>query len=343
MQGKLTVATALSLLGDTTIIMHPMTKAKDTIGVYLGLDRRLLIISPDHLAITLLWKTLDLDGLTLAEDSLRLGDLSQEKDSLLPVQPETVMPRESVESLHFIEEVISNKKQMLPSTRRSLSPNLDKRTDLDKVTCEAREELQEYMHQYASCADPSESAARKERMRLAKEKGETEEVVRNMVAASIALNASPLISEELNATGTTPLGRSNDFADNSPGRIPALNRLGSPTDSIVLPSDPVEGRIPAKKRLGRPPLAKKQSKPLGVNASSSVKKRRVAQVRISPKRCTAPSSSTRGAGARRAATANQDAQAQTGTRSMDSQPRTRIIPGVVKRKVDFHNPPAPVH
>lgn len=222
------------------------------------------------------------------------------------------------------------------------SPSLDKSTEFDKVTCEAREELKEYMTQYASCADPSESAARKERMRLAEEKGETEEVVRNMVATSIALNANQLNAEELNATGTTPLRRSIDLSDNSPGRIPALNRLGPPTDPIISPSEPVEGRIPAKKRLGRPPLAKKQSKPLGVNASSNVKKRRVTQVRISPKRRTAPSSSTRGAGARRSTSATQDAQAQTGTQSVDSQPRARIIPGIVKRKVDFQNPLAPV-
>ena len=35
---------------------------------------------------------------------------------------------------------------------------------------EAREEIREVMLQYTSCADPTESAARKERMRLAEKK-----------------------------------------------------------------------------------------------------------------------------------------------------------------------------
>ncbi|KAG2271987.1 hypothetical protein Bca52824_066542 [Brassica carinata] len=50
----------------------------------------------------------------------------------------------------------------------------------EEVIREAREELREVMIQYVNGADPSESAARRERMRYAEEYGETEQVIMNM-------------------------------------------------------------------------------------------------------------------------------------------------------------------
>ncbi|CAN6890438.1 unnamed protein product, partial [Brassica oleracea] len=44
-----------------------------------------------------------------------------------------------------------------------------------EVMAEAREELREVLIQYTSCADPSESAARKERLRRAEKQGEVDE------------------------------------------------------------------------------------------------------------------------------------------------------------------------
>lgn len=50
---------------------------------------------------------------------------------------------------------------------------------------EALGELCEVMIQYTTCADPSESAARKERLRQADEAGEFEETAAQMVRVSL--------------------------------------------------------------------------------------------------------------------------------------------------------------
>lgn len=51
---------------------------------------------------------------------------------------------------------------------------------------EALGELCEVMVQYTSCADPTENAARKERLRQAEEAGQFEETAAQMVRSSIA-------------------------------------------------------------------------------------------------------------------------------------------------------------
>ncbi|KAJ4905621.1 Uncharacterized protein Rs2_09279 [Raphanus sativus] len=166
---------------------------------------------------------------------------------------------------------------------------------------EARDEIREVMLQYTRCADPSESAARKERMRLAEERGEPEENARIMVAAN-AINAALLNAESLNANASNMVENHNVSPPISPARLPALARLGPiatpPTDAI----NQSQERIPVKKRLGRPPLSKNKPKPLAAKtgAGSGIKKRRT-PIRTSPKRRSPTTSSSRGGVARRAA------------------------------------------
>ncbi|CAH8389334.1 unnamed protein product [Eruca vesicaria subsp. sativa] len=133
-------------------------------------------------------------------------------------------------------------------------------------------EIREAMSQYTRCADPTESAARKERMRLAEENGETEEAARNMVAAITAFNAPILNAEDIIPINTNMVENQNERAgdnnDNSPARLPALERLG-PLPELNLASTSAEpARIPAKKRLGRPPLSKNKPKSLGIKEGS---------------------------------------------------------------------------
>ncbi|KAH0902059.1 hypothetical protein HID58_041562, partial [Brassica napus] len=134
-------------------------------------------------------------------------------------------------------------------------PPIEQTIEFNKAFIEAREELREFMIQYSSC-----SAARKERMRLTEEKGKAEEVARNMVAASKALNAQILNDAALNVNAIST-------------RTHALARLGPPSadpnnDDLNLSTE----RIPTKKRLGRPPLARSLPKPLGVKPGAETKK-----------------------------------------------------------------------
>ncbi|WZZ07516.1 hypothetical protein YC2023_093437 [Brassica napus] len=144
--------------------------------------------------------------------------------------------------------------------RTSQNPNLPINISLEAIN-DAREELREVMIQYVNVADPSESAARRERMRYAEEHGETEEVIRNMVIAATAT--------------ATPETRTGNEDQPSAERVPALARL-VPAHPVTIPTDDSE-RVPAKKRLGRPPLNKnkKQTNPLGVTAGQTSKKRKL--------------------------------------------------------------------
>ena len=76
------------------------------------------------------------------------------------------------------------------------------------------------MIQYTCCTDPSESAALKERMRLAEENEDADAVIRNIVAASTtALNTSMINVEEVNTIETSLAGRFNEPNDKSPLKI----------------------------------------------------------------------------------------------------------------------------
>lgn len=100
-------------------------------------------------------------------------------------------------------------------------------------------ELRDVMDQYASCVDPTESAARKERLRLAEEEGQFEETAEQMVRANLQV---PLIVDPEQISPT---------AFGSQERIPVALRLGPP--SLPPPPSKSKKRTTVKKRLGRPP------------------------------------------------------------------------------------------
>ncbi|KAF3503497.1 hypothetical protein F2Q69_00039643 [Brassica cretica] len=82
---------------------------------------------------------------------------------------------------------------------------------------EALGEVREVMLQYTSTADPTENAARRERVRQAEKQGQLEETAARIVRSSLANHA------ELQPT---------DANVESPGRIPALLRLGPPSPAL---------------------------------------------------------------------------------------------------------------
>lgn len=136
-------------------------------------------------------------------------------------------------------------------------------------------ELREVMIQYANCADPSESAARKERLRLAEEHGQFEETAEQMVRASLSVPAG----EDVNAG-------SPDFSS-SHERIPVALRLG-PTNPPPKPKK----RAVTKRKPGRPPLkqgARTQGKKAGqpspkIPPGGRSKKRKMLLSQATPRR-----------------------------------------------------------
>ncbi|KAG2305239.1 hypothetical protein Bca52824_033890 [Brassica carinata] len=85
-------------------------------------------------------------------------------------------------------------------------------------------EVREYMHLYASCVDPTESAARKERTRQAEENGELVEIAASMARTTLEAQRiePPMLRQEI-----------------TPERLPALQRIG-----------PVSASRSALQRLG---------------------------------------------------------------------------------------------
>lgn len=138
---------------------------------------------------------------------------------------------------------------------------------------EAREEIRGVMQQNVNCADPSESAARKERVRLANEKGEEEEAARNLAPANTALIATILIEDGVNDNAMNEEERRHTPTHKIPERPSALSRLRPPTSSNCPPTTQ-EVKLPAKKRLGRPPLPKTLQNLLGIKPGTSSKKER---------------------------------------------------------------------
>ncbi|KAL0801884.1 hypothetical protein Bca101_057060 [Brassica carinata] len=109
-----------------------------------------------------------------------------------------------------------------------------------EILSEAIEEIREAMHQYTQCADPTESAVRKDWLRRAEEEGGLEETASRMVHTRLETKArrvsEPRLVEDLHL---------------SAGRVPATLRLGP------LPSPPKDTeevlsaeRLPATLRLG---------------------------------------------------------------------------------------------
>lgn len=107
---------------------------------------------------------------------------------------------------------------------------------------EAIGELHDVMKQYTSIVDPTESAAHKERYRMAEEQGEIEQTAAQMVRERIANQETPDL---------------NDDNDTSPKRIPALLRLGPSPPPAQLGTHPTN-QSEACRKPGRPPGTKKR-------------------------------------------------------------------------------------
>ncbi|KAG2289208.1 hypothetical protein Bca52824_048812 [Brassica carinata] len=149
---------------------------------------------------------------------------------------------------------------------------------------EALGEVREAMLQYTKSADPTESEARKERMRQAEENGELEETAIQMVRASIAAETgkqrlehaiySPErvpVTQRLGPSPTPQNSRHqtgrNKQLSNSLDRTPANLRLGPAGSAHVeaMEVSPITNeRVPASLRLGPSTEPGNHKEPLGV-------------------------------------------------------------------------------
>ncbi|XP_048627202.1 synapsin-1-like [Brassica napus] len=215
------------------------------------------------------------------------------------------------------------------------------------------------MIQYTSCADPSESAARKERLRQAEQNGQFEESVAQMARASLAnLPARNREDDQPNSPErvpallrlgqppSPPLQMENERIP-SPTRTPALLRIGQPSGSPQVTAPPMV-QDTGRRKPGRPPGSKRVSSSPKTLTGASSRKRKLKQTKAPPcrrKLLTQPDRSEQGAGPsrpRKGKSQEQDKQKSASSNS-DNQPLRNMIPTVPKRKkADFWNPSTPV-
>lgn len=100
-------------------------------------------------------------------------------------------------------------------------------------------EIRDVMVQYASCADQTDSAARRERLRLAEAEGQFEETFKQMVRANLQVF---LVVDPVQVSSAASVSQE---------RIPVALRLGS--SSVPPPLSKPKKRATMKKRPGRPP------------------------------------------------------------------------------------------
>ena len=190
------------------------------------------------------------------------------------------------------------------------------------------------MIQYTSCADPTESAARKERFRQAEEQGQVEETAVQMVRASLA---------------TQPTQTEGTEAQSSPARIPALLRLGpttSPPEDQNQQDAQQQAKATTRRKPGRPPGSRKSQSSANTLAGANSRKRKVLQTK--PPSCRRKLSTTQEQdppvkGAKNRAGSSKTKGGQQGSSLDSDQPLCKMIPATMKRKkTDFQNPLTPV-
>lgn len=190
------------------------------------------------------------------------------------------------------------------------------------TTAEVMGELREVTIQYTSCADPTESAARKQRVLQGEARGLMAQTAEQIVTAATLTNQSFL--ESLATPSDIHSDKSQDLPVH-PANIPAS----------TLPS--------AKKRRGRPPLNK--PKPTQLTGSKSSKRNKVL-IQNSPKRRNTPertgqpgdtnNSTCKGGKAKQRLNLQGEENVPSSSKAL---PKTTLIPAMVKDRVDFQNPP----
>lgn len=177
---------------------------------------------------------------------------------------------------HQTNDFSDSSRPHLPPAQLALIPPADLPVEALEV---AREEVRDFMAQYSSCADPIESAARRERLRVAEEQGEIEEAATNMVRSAMAsqsLEEAPAREMEITPPRIPVAER---LGPRSEPRS-ALQRLGGPD---IQPDNAIPQSVDAnkKRKPGRPPR-RTPAIPLS-RQTGGARKRRVTKAAPSPR------------------------------------------------------------
>lgn len=187
---------------------------------------------------------------------------------------------------------------------------------------EALGEVREAMLQYTQCADPMESAARRERMRKAEEQGQMEESARRIVR---------------NSFGTAPEVNQMEDLVPSAERIPATLRLGPPTQSPPAAAPP-NTENPVKRKPGRPPGKRTVQQSPKLLKGSGSRKRKLQQTKPPLPRRRVTSEAAKGKTQKGKARATSSRGSGNTSTNSEDQPICNMIPASARRRVDFQNP-----
>ncbi|OAO99509.1 hypothetical protein AXX17_AT4G01860 [Arabidopsis thaliana] len=194
-------------------------------------------------------------------------------------------------------------------------------------------ELREVTVQYTSCADPTESMARKQRVLQGEARGLMLETADQILTA--ATSANQLLLQNTTANDPEPpLSPSQDL----------------PIHPAELPPAPEPSQ---KKKRRRSPINKPSNKPENKSplrlAGAKSSKRNMLGVQNSPKGRTVTDTAGPSTGDAREIIKKKQSKQQNPPRSNNSllasssaPPTHTIIPAMVKKKVDFQSPPPPL-
>lgn len=195
---------------------------------------------------------------------------------------------------------------------------------------EAMVEVREAMTQYTNCADPTESAARKERLRQAEELGEIEETAVSMVRASLGSVPEPML-DDTHQTIT-------------PTRLPALQRLGPIMENEEVTGSENPPPLASKRKPGRPPGRKAvAASPLNF-LGVGMRRRKISKTQPSPSRKKSTITIPRREENRRVATGTSSAGTSANIRrtKLKKRPTGTTSAPLGGSGMDFQNPSSPL-
>lgn len=215
------------------------------------------------------------------------------------------------------------------TTRRRLSPTLASPPPVIPSKEQVMSELREVTVQYTTCADPTESAARKQRVL----QGEAKNLMDNtatLIIQAAAASAPPVLSQQALQDTAQPENRIT-LSEEHP---PTANSSGQAT----------------KRGRGRPPLSKPANKPVsklkGVRSqkrilTSGSPKRPPTQKTTSPKRTSqaGPSGSNPAHEQITSKAPGQKGKTGKSKATNHTDPQITLIPAMKKKTADFQNPP----
>lgn len=249
---------------------------------------------------------------------------------------EHVYPRQNQTSLSYSRNHIKEWREKPPTTKTTSPPRegnpqaqnqgLILNTPLQPIPTmeEVMEDLHAVTRQYLSCEDPTESAARKQRVLQGDAEGQMEKTAEGIIAAAIQQNEEARVILGFTESHTNT---------QEPLAQPLLITLPPTEGDEELPEPATDQNAPLRlsgRKRGRPAKLKSYiTSPKSLSGVCS-RKRNLAKTQSSP-------------GRRQRASPSQSAMGNTTAQPSSSRapPKSVIIPAITKKQPDFHDAPLP--